>query len=740
MILDFFLIASSILLGSTLSKIATKMLVYQKGVNLFSILNPVLAQAKGYDILEFIVFIVASTVIFIPLIYLYKRRKYSLQQQILIGLGNIIFAFLVYLSIMFAYYSGVQTVIFSLVWYFLISTASLFIPKNLPSWVEGKKAFFNGIIAGFYFLVLFNNLTTSVALPLAIFATTPIYFYIFSKRFSFLNNPGFILLGLAFIFPFNKLILFGIAMAAVEIILVTKKIISPKFSSLIEKIYPIIILFIFLYNPIFYLGTFDSIEEGFWSGWLQRLLTGQFMYRDFAMYHPPVLIWGLSLFTKIFGVSLFNQRLYFHLLQISGLIILYTTLKNIVKSKMIQIGIFILVVAYGSTLVRNNIEIRVGIAIVPLLFVYWYNLNKRNVFLFMAGAVAALACFTSLETGIASVLATGVAVCISSSRKTFLRNLMYVFLGEMATSLPILGYLALNGAINRFFEYIFYYSGTFSSGFQNLPVERPKPQTLLEWHLVIDYVSTPGFLWELTKLSLMGGLFLTIAQKIRKNFAPVEIFVVGIAVFGLILSRSALGRSDQYHIAFVWIPALLLIGYMLQFLSHYTKIVPALVICLLIFFIGRDLTQVSLVQNQLIKFETYGNPSGSYPSYATKRAGIITGIETNPKNMDDLVTFVDSRVGKNETIFVFPQKPEIYFLTDRNNATKFDTPTTFYTKEYQNQMINELNINPPKLIVYEKKFEIQNLTSDTLHEVNEYILKNYKTITSFGEESIMQHI
>ncbi len=748
MILDLLLVITSVLLGSTFSKIIAKILAYHKNINLFSqslsqnipSFNASLAQAKSFDILEFVLFLIISTIIFALFTYFYKKIKYSPQQQFLVGLGNLIFATFGYIAIMFVDYSGVQTVVFSVVWYIAIFFISFFIPKKIPDWIDGRQSFFNGLIAGFYLLIVLNNLTTSVVLPFAVFLTTPIYFYLFAKRFKILSHPGLIILILSFIFPFSRLALLGIFIATLVTIFITKNKVSTKFYSTVEKIYPVLILFIILYNPIFYLATFDSIEEGFWSGWLQRLLSGQFIYRDFAAYHPPLLIWGLGLFTKVFGASLLNQRLYFHLLQIFGFIILYLVLKNIVKSKAILIGIFTLIVAYGSSLVRNNIEFRLGIAILPLLFIYWYNIKKDTKFLVLAGITTSLAFFASLETGIASVCTTLVTVILSSSRKKLLHNITKLLIGIVILSLPVFGILVMNGAIGKFFEYIIYYAGTFSSGYQNFAIEKSDPQTLLQWYLVVKYIATSGFLWELTKLSLMGGLFIVITKKIRKQIGPVEILVASIAIFGLILSRSALGRSDAYHIAFVWIPALLLVGYILQCISEYTKTVPVIVLMLLIFFIGRDLTQMTLFQNQIIKFETYGNPSGSYPSYSTSRAGIITGIETSPKEMDDLVSFVDSHVNKNENIFVFPQEPEIYFLTDRNDATSFDTPMTFYTLHYQNQMIKELSEKPPKLIIYRAKYQTQSFTNDTLHEVNEYILKNYKVIETFGKESVMEHI
>ncbi len=434
MILNFFVIISSVLLGSTFSKFFAKVFVYQKGINLFSssltqnipAFNEKLAMDKSFDIMEFLIFVAISAIFFVIFYLIFNKRNYSPKQQIFIGLTNLIFAAFVYISTMFATYSGIYTIISTIIWYLAVSIISFFIPKVVPKWNDGKRTLFNGFFLGFFLLVLLNNLTTSVALPLATFVVTPIYFYLFAQKIKILNSPVFAILFLSFIFPFNRLVLWGILLITLIAIFVTRNRDFSKILPFFDKIYPLLILFIFLYNPIFYLNTFDSIEEGFWAGWLQRLLSGQFIYKDFAAYHPPALAWGLYFFTKIFGASLFNLRLYFHLLQILGIVIIYLALNKVTKSKIIQIGILALIVAYGSSLVRNNIEIRVGSAIVPLLFVYWHNLNKRKLFLFIAGAMACLAFFVSLETGAASIIAVAVATLLSSSKKTWFSKLVYL--------------------------------------------------------------------------------------------------------------------------------------------------------------------------------------------------------------------------------------------------------------------------------------------------------------------------
>jgi len=67
-------------------------------------------------------------------------------------------------------------------------------------------------------------------------------------------------------------------------------------------IYSLALFFMISYDPLFYFGNLDSVEEGFWLAWLQRLISGQTLYKDVAVYHPPGIIWGLGFFVKIFAL------------------------------------------------------------------------------------------------------------------------------------------------------------------------------------------------------------------------------------------------------------------------------------------------------------------------------------------------------------------------------------------------------------------------------------------------------
>ncbi len=112
-------------------------------------------------------------------------------------------------------------------------------------------------------------------------------------------------------------------------------------------------------------------------------------------------------------------------------------------------------------------------------------------------------------------------------------------------------------------------------------------------------------------------------------------------------------------------------------------------------------------------------------------------IDINTKDTDGLVKYIKDNVKEDESIFVFVQEAEIYFLADRKNATSFDNPTVFFSIKYQDQMIDELTLNKPKIIVYDPEFSIAGISVKTLSKLDSFIKNNYKEVTTFGKNTIL---
>jgi cellulose biosynthesis protein BcsQ len=103
-------------------------------------------------------------------------------------------------------------------------------------------------------------------------------------------------------------------------------------------------------------------------------------------------------------------------------------------------------------------------------------------------------------------------------------------------------------------------------------------------------------------------------------------------------------------------------------------------------------------------------------------------MDANKEELVQVVNYVQENVEKNERFFAFPWSPELYFLSDRNNATSFDTPYAFFSTKYQEQMVKEIKNNKPKIIIYDTGANFGNLTNESLSIVNEYIINNYTQV------------
>jgi len=740
MLLNFLYVLISLFFGSSLSKILTKILVFQNGFNIFSntnenlnFLNQNTTILKSSDTIQLVTFIILSISLFVFLGFINKIFKLSDQQMYFVGFSQLSVSLLSNIFITFSGYSSVQYILFLTIWYILSVGLSFWIPKNLPKWKDSKIAFANGIITGFFLLIFTRHFVTLLALPISFLILGPIFFYVFSEKITTLKHPAFLLLFVSVFFSFNRIYLFLLLILVVVLLFLTKP--NEKVINFFAKIYPFIIIFLFLYNPLFYFGNFDTVEEGFWASWLQRIMSGQHIYSDFAAHHPPGLIWGLYYFSKLFGSSLYNMRLYFHILQITGYFIFYFLINKLVKNKWIMVGTYLLVLIFISTFLRNNIEIRLSSSFLPIIFIYLFKKFNKERYLFISGFFVFLALLISTETGIASLFSSVVLVLLFSNKKEIFKNYFKYLLGLIIPIALVALIFIINGSFAKFVEYILFYVGNFSKGYQNIVLERPKTAPILEWYKIKQYFISDGFKWEFSAFIIVGTILISIQKKIKNKLNNKDALIIGLSLTGLVLMRSALARSDYYHISYVWIIGILLLGIFSEYVQKYSKNLPVFIFSFMLFFVGGP--QNIFFQNQIFKLQSYANLSGSFPKYETKRSSLTANIDVNTKDTDDLIEYITQNTQKNDFIFIFVQEAELYFLADRNNATSFDNPTVFFSTKYQEQMVNELRMNKPKIIIYDPDFAIAGISVKTLNIVDSYIKDNYKPVKFFGKNSVL---
>ncbi|MEK9201190.1 MAG: hypothetical protein AAB909_04435 [Patescibacteria group bacterium] len=672
-----------------------------------------LIQAKSYDLTEFALTFILSIIIVGANEYFLKKDP----GYFLLTLGVLSF-----LYTRFATYSGKAVIGVIVVCELILIISSRFINKKTA---DDPLAIFNGLFMGFYFLIFLNLVTPLVSISISALVLVPVLNLVLSRHFPKWSNivqyfptP---LVALAAIFPKNNLVIFSLGALIILVWIVCvnlKKTILPQ-KVLLNYLLPILLIFLVSYNPGYNIGDFDSVEEGFWSAWVQRLTQGEMLYKDVFVYHPPVLIWGLYLFEKIAGFTLSSQRLFMHLLQVMGAVIFMFFARNLIKSKWLLVIIVLCFLGLTTSSVKNNVEIRVAFGLASLL-----ALSSRKYAL--SGALTAVTFFTSIEVGLASVISHLLFIFLQNAR---LKNLSRWALGIFLGASPVVIVLLITGGLWGFISQITFYASIFSKGYFNAPVDRAISLSFFHWHIFNQYLSSPAMWFEISKFVIFGSVIISFYKKNH--------YLLAVSTFALVLYRVALGRSDFLHLLFPLIVVLVIIGHALDSLTK-DKLLLAVVLSVILVTMGaRDAISSAYLENMIMRLQTYGAPTGEYYAYSSPRGGgLQKGTRVTTESENELLEFIETNTTPADSLFAYPWYPEIYFLTNRSNPTPVDTPYAFYTSDHQKIMIEGLNKSQPKYIIYNPDMNFGGLSVGALPEVDEYIKSNYTPEKQFGKNRV----
>ncbi len=740
--MDVGLLVGTLFFSLGLDKIILHLINKSGPVNLFSPslvttipgFSVALAQAKSVDIVEYELLLAITLILFGVQWWLgrLQQNKVAFYQWF-----YLVVAVIFYLQATFVGYSGgMMLVLFGffqvLFWAFMLSKLAV------------KKISFNGyllangILVGLVAMQLMQRVNYSLAWSLFVLLLLPLVYHLLP--FKFLRSPGHLILSLFILKPGDIYWLAILGVVTIVSIVISEKIdfkSKQNIESFLCRLYPLVLITVVAFDPLYYWSSLDSVEEGFWLGWLERLLHQQIIYKDFMVYHPPLLLWGLQDFVVLMGVSVAKVKLYFHLLQILAFIIFYGVIRKLIPSKLGSVFVLVMLMAINSGLTKNNVEIRVAMGLLPLLPLFEYFKDHKKRWLLTAGIAGGLSLLTSLEVGIVSLLAINLFLVISERFKA-IKTLSYYLAGVLSILVPVAIGLAFQGALLPMIKEISFYIKAFSNGYFNLPAERLALSPLLNGRVINSFLGSTEMWWQGCQLVLVGSLLWGVSNYFkggRKH--PVNSLFFILSLMGILLFRTALARSDWWHLLFPLLIAILLIGYLVQTTFKRSDLVFVGVLLLFGLVLNRDIFYNNFINSQLLKLQSYGKIPGSSITYQSPRWGIAVDQSIHIKDSDSLISYIKNKPA-NIKLFAYPWMPEIYFLTDRQNATSIDVPYGFFNTEYQKQMITDLQKDPKTLILYDSSKNFGGLTVNDLPLLNRYLLDHFQTIEKFGNIEVKE--
>ncbi len=512
-----------------------------------------------------------------------------------------------------------------------------------------------------------------------------------------------------------------------------KKILPYK-KLLLESLFFIAILGLFLFistklllGPYNFSRAINIYDEGVLLTGAKRFAQGEIPYKDFWTIYTPLNCLSLGWIFKIFGQSVYIERLFNLIISLAGLSAIYALLRT--KTKFVYAGIACLFFAFLASPIKIT-----HLFIFSALIAIFYLVENRNSKLtpIICGAICGLGFINRFDFGglMGAISVISFLLIYKSDYKQFFKQILRFSLGFFVIILPVILWLVNEGALKDMIEQTILYPflGNYSA-MRTLPF----PEISAGAGRLKDTIYNFFNLFFPVLIIAFSLLKLFISKK-KESIQTILIILVVIGTIPYLFSR-----SDAPHFNFINILALTLFFYTVFSIKNFKFKHFAISLLIPLFLISRPLlTQIRETQN-------FNNlPSKEYSFYSEPLAKtaqndtlekVYEYIKTNTKPSDPIY------IGLYDHTRIFTNNALLYFLLPNKIATKYHElhPGITNTTEVQKTMIQELR--QAKYIILWDNFlceKNESCKSSEAKSLDEYIKNNYLEIAQFPGYKILK--
>jgi hypothetical protein len=497
-------------------------------------------------------------------------------------------------------------------------------------------------------------------------------------------------------------------------------------------------------------------EEGQHLAWAHIILGGGVYARDFFCLYGPLLIYPQTWFMKLFGTSIIVQRAYTYVLFLIGYTIIIIFFQQTIRNR----GVFIFAAFFslatfawcGDPLSPNSSFPRVALGFVPLLILYHFAEKDRNLPIVMSGLAIGFSLIFSQEVGFCAIIASSLFLClklrITSDYRRLAREGLLMAAGCLMVIVPVLAYFNHQDALGRLFDSLYGYPKLITLGYGSLPFPSLSkfPANLLSSRTIFGYWIIGIYL--LSAISLLVRFFLGLDDR-KLHFRAT------LLLFGMILFRIALGRSDEAHIYDASSPAFLLAFLMLDdvvnglrchsenLLNGGRRVLGVAILLSLLLLIGGS----SILRRNI--FSIWGELTEITSKFTIRDAGVRLdqlprgGIYYDPETAETLTKIgnaLDRNTKPNEQVLFFPNDAAFYFLFDRKVPTRYVHAYFAASSAQRLEMVGELERQRPAIVVYNLTSWIIDGIPESVQvpEVVNYLREKYILVENMGNIMILK--
>jgi hypothetical protein len=437
-------------------------------------------------------------------------------------------------------------------------------------------------------------------------------------------------------------------------------------------------------------------EDGQHLAWADALAQGLLHGRDFFCIYGPLYDWSVVGVWKLVGRSLAGWHLHVGLSELLAWVAFLSLAATMLRRRWLLLPLIVL---------TPHLSLRIGLPLAALVFLVRFARARRTRDVGLAGLLTGVALLYSQEFGLAALLAALLVQAVDRSPRALAAWAVGLALAMMPT---LLAYGAA-GALGPMLDDLAGYPAAVAAGYGNLPF--PSLRASLPWPLAIDPVGT-RFLRMAYALAAIPVLALAISlprtpvrprkplrwiRQLLDEWAarPEALAVAILALFGLIAYRTALGRSDEFHLFSCTPTAFLLVLLGLdRLLDRLGEARPAVV--------------AQLAFGALLLLAS-GLPTGAggagwfHLRSSFQAIGRIASSETDPRGhggVNRIVAWLEAHSLPQDRFYFLPNDAAFYYLTGRPATTRWVVSHQMVTDAHRAEALADLQAAPPRYVVW----------------------------------------
>lgn len=242
-------------------------------------------------------------------------------------------------------------------------------------------------------------------------------------------------------------------------------------------------------------------------------------------------------------------------------------------------------------------------------------------------------------------------------------------------------------------------------------------------------------------IAIVTGIILTYLYQSKKIPLETLLPLTIVFIFGILCLKGGANRIDVAKMATTTAPlylaTMLTIGYATQLIikekQFRAQLMPSLVAAILLI-----VCFAQFKPERLAHQFTYTRADLSHYRTMTSR---LDDAWISPE-LREVRHYIIQHTTKNDPIFAFTSNPLYYYLTDRQNPSRFYISWYADPQPLTDELLRDLKSNKPKLIIYKENSWMDTPDnqpmSDRIPEVNRWIKENYKKSITIGNTEILK--